>query len=428
MRRAKVMTTARVARGRERALAAEPVPLLLAAALDVLARHRASAEPLERALADVGRHRRLGPNERRGTGDLVFGWARQHGGLDALIDDALSRQGGIKPSRRDRDLCALLLTQIAGGAEPSGRALDRLDPVLQEVVRGAAERGVPPEAGAALPPWLRDAILRSHDDPALLDALARPAPLVVAVELRRADVASVIEAAAGRGLRAAPSPLVDGAVRVEGRMALAALPSQLRDAVWPMDDGSQAVAHAVGAKEGELILDLCAGGGGKTRLLTTTGARVVSADLSVERIKSAPSRWRVVADGTAPPFRPGAFDKVLVDAPCSGTGTLRRAPDLARRLSPEDITAYQELQRRLLTSALTLVKPGGRVVYATCSLLREENDDVLDAVLRADPRVRAAPLGWADRVQCDGSSGRVHLTPSRHGTDGFFIAALERPA
>lgn len=425
MRRHKTTTTAREARGRERALATDPVPLALAAALDVLARHRATQEPLERVLAEVARQRRLGPRERRATGDLVFGWARRSRTAEQRIDDALDRQGGIKPPRRDRDLCALLVAQAAAGLDIDPRGAARLPPLLAAVVADTLAHGLPPEPGEALPIWLRDAITRSHPEPGLLASLAQPAPLVLAVDARVASPIEVVAACAARGLRAAMSPVVEGAVRVEGRFPVSALPPGLREAVWPMDDGSQAVARALGAAPGGVVLDLCAGGGGKTRLLVTTGARVVSADVSLERLHAAPSRWRVVGDGLVPPFRAGTFDRVLVDAPCSGTGTVRRAPDLAHRLKPEDIAAFQAVQRRLLSAAATLVKPGGLVVYATCSLLREENDDVVDAVLREVAGLRPAPLAWGDQVHIDGRSGRAHLTPVSHGTDGFFVAALE---
>jgi 16S rRNA (cytosine967-C5)-methyltransferase len=427
MARPKVTTTTRGARGRERALAAEPIPLPMAAALDAIARHRASAEPLERAMNDVARQRRLGPRERRAAGDLLFRWARRREAAERLIEEALTRSGGVKPSRRDRDLCALLVAAAAAGEEIDPRAAGRLDEVLAAVLDDVGARGLAPDPGHALPPWLGEAIARAHPDDAsaLIAALAVGAPLVLAIDEALAAGAAVAEAATALGARAVASPVVEGALRIEGRLSLSALPRPLRDAVWPMDDGSQAVARAVGAAPGELVLDLCAGGGGKTRLLSTTGARVVSADLSLERLRAAPSALRVVADGRSPPFRPGSFDRVLVDAPCTGTGTLRRAPDLAQRLRPHDVAGYHELQGALLEAALALVKPGGLVVYATCSLLREENEDVVDRVLSSGA-ARGAPIPWGSRVHVDGSAGRARLLPHRHGTDGFFVAALQR--
>lgn len=427
MPRPKVTTTARGARGRERALSADPMPLAIAAALDAIARHRATSEPLERAVNDVVRQRHLGPRERRALGDLVFAWARRRQAAERLVDDALAREGGIKPARRDRDLCALLIAQAAAGLEPDPRATGRLDPLLAGVVADIVARGLAPDPDQALPAWLGDAMKRAHpaDAAELVRALGQPAPLVLAVEPARASLADVTAAVAARGARAVPSPVAPSALRIEGRLSIGALPPEVRDAVWPMDDGSQAVAFAVDARPGDLVLDLCAGGGGKTRLLQTSGARVVSADVSLERLRASRSPLRVVSDGVAPAFRPGTFDRVLVDAPCSGTGTLRRAPDLAQRLRPEDVPAYHAIQRRLLDAALALVRPGGLVVYATCSVLAEENEDVVDEVLAHAPRARLVPVPWEARVRVDGSAGRAHLEPQREGTDGFFVAALE---
>jgi 16S rRNA (cytosine967-C5)-methyltransferase len=188
-----------------------------------------------------------------------------------------------------------------------------------------------------------------------------------------------------------------------------------------MDDGSQAVAHSVEARAGETVLDLCAGGGGKARILAATGARVVAADVDAGRLtRSLPEGARgVVVDGVAPPFRPASFDRVLVDAPCSGTGTLRRAPDLALRLVEDDLAGLVATQRALLTAALDVVRPGGRVVYATCSLLADENGGVVDAVVagRRDVRRLPAPPPFSTRGM---------LAPPT--SDGFFVAVVERAA
>jgi 16S rRNA (cytosine967-C5)-methyltransferase len=182
-----------------------------------------------------------------------------------------------------------------------------------------------------------------------------------------------------------------------------------------MDEGSQVVATAVRAQPGERVLDVCAGGGGKSRILVGTGATVVAADIDGGRLRvSLPEGVQgVVADGTRSPFALASFDRVLVDAPCSGTGTLRRAPDLAMRLEESSIEALAERQRELLGAALDLVKSGGTVVYATCSLLDDENNAVVDAVVGARRDTKREPGPF------DG-----YLTPP--DSDGFFIATLRK--
>jgi 16S rRNA (cytosine967-C5)-methyltransferase len=140
--------------------------------------------------------------------------------------------------------------------------------------------------------------------------------------------------------------------------------------------------------------------------------------MGLTRARSVPAGAAgVVADGTSSPFLPGSFDRVLVDAPCSGTGTLRRAPDLALRLVPDDLPPLVATQKALLTQALSLVRPGGRVVYATCSLLPEENDDVVAAVIagRKDVARLPAPPPF---------SARGTIAPP--DADGFFVAVLQK--
>jgi 16S rRNA (cytosine967-C5)-methyltransferase len=400
------------------------LPSTLSAALDVIARQRAAGEPLERVLAAVVRGGGLGSRARHDVGDLVFSWARQREGVEGLVDAGLSGVGGSPPSRRARDLCAVLLAAAGSGieADEDERALAALPPSLVEIVRHARQTGL--HLPAALPGWLEERLGRCHDLQTLLPALARPAPLVVAVDTRRATADDVVSALRACGVAAAPSPLLARAVRVEGRARLSVLPPALRDAVWPMDDGSQAVADAVAAEAGMRVLDLCAGGGGKARFLASTGASVVAVDLHPARLAEAP-RPRVLADGRAPPFAPRSFDRVLVDAPCSGTGTLRRAPDLARRLTPETVDELVRRQRALLAAALPLVRPGGVCTYATCSLLEEEGPALVADVVRATPGARLVPPrapivpATATGIDCGG-----WLLPSIHGCDGFFLATI----
>jgi 16S rRNA (cytosine967-C5)-methyltransferase len=436
----KVMTTTREARGREMQLMRDQVPLALAAALDAIARHRATSEPLERALKDTAIARRLGPAERRAAGDAAFAWARRRGMAERLVDDTVTAEGGVKAARRDRDLCALVIGLRAAGVDVDERVLERLPGPLRalvdEVMTGPSSALIGDNGGEQMathwPSWFTASLTAAGEDVAAVAAgLAQPAPMVLAVDTTRLSLDAVRSAIGGMDAKrrahvalATPSPIVDGALRIDGRLSVAALPDDVRAAVWPMDDGSQAVARALAAQEGELVLDLCAGGGGKSRLLAMTGARVVAIDVHRKRLLAAGDLPKVVADGAAPPFRAGTFDRVLVDAPCSGTGTLRRAPDLLHRTAPESIPAFAAVQRALLTQAIELVKPGGLVVYATCSLLREENEEVVDTVLVARA-ARPVPIPWTG-VRLDGAAGRIRLRPHVHGTDGFFVAALQR--
>lgn len=206
------------------------------------------------------------------------------------------------------------------------------------------------------------------------------------------------------------------------------------------DEGSQLVALALAeaSVEGrdERWLDLCAGPGGKAALLdalaTRAGATLVANERQPHRarlVRAGGVARVVAADGTRPPFRPGSFDRVLVDAPCSGLGALRRRPEARWRRRPEDIAELVPLQRELLRAALDLVRPGGVVVYATCSPVLAETRDVVADVLAEDPTVSLEPVGGhAGRVPdaAGPMPGTVQLWPHRHGTDAMFLAQLRR--
>lgn len=413
---------ARPANVRERGLFSdEREPAWLRVALDALARHRAAREPLDRALDHGVRAARLGPRERRRAGDLVFAWARARPLVEGLVADALKSYGGVAPPVRERDRAALLLAALASEQEP---VTSTLPSPLAELLEEAAAVGVgalAPFKRSALPAWFEDRLRARFQEraPALLTSLRERAPVVLATDPRHVDVETVLAALTELGVTAERSTVSPVGVRVHERFSLARLPPEVREHVWPMDDGSQAVVLALAPVAGDVVLDLCAGGGGKTRLLLALGATVVAVDPDKGRLTAVKTRARsqgpvacVRADGRSPPFASGSFSKVLVDAPCSGTGTLRRAPDIADRFQLRSLEDVARLQTELLEAAHDLVTAGGRVVYATCSLLQEENEDVV-----ATARARCPDLALL---------GEETLLPSERGTDGFFIATLER--
>jgi len=407
------VTVAREAQGRERTLIEhDRLPLPIACALDGLARHRAAGEPLDKVVSSIARERHLGPRERRATADLAFSWARHATAVERAVAAAVKAEGGVAPRARQKDLASLCLAALAAGLDDATAGAASLPGFLRALVEDAAAGAI--TFPVSLPGWLERALVGAHGD-AIIAALAKPARPDLAVDVRVMVRDDVIKALGAAGVVAEASPRCDSAVRVpRGGLALRKLPGAVRRAAWPMDEGSQLVAAAVSARAGERVLDLCAGGGGKARVLASTGAAIVAADIDGGRLARSvvgvAGVTAVVADGLKSPFADDSFDRVLVDAPCSGTGTLRRAPDLALRLDERDLPGLVELQRSLLGVALKKVRPGGRVVYATCSLLPQENDGVVDAVIAGRTDVKVV--------------SRQTLVPP--DSDGFFIAVLSR--
>jgi 16S rRNA (cytosine967-C5)-methyltransferase len=201
----------------------------------------------------------------------------------------------------------------------------------------------------------------------------------------------------------------------------------------------------VGAKPGMRVVDFCAGAGGKTLALAATmknRGKLVACDVSARRLERAGRRLRragidnverrVLTSERDPWVKHHAqsFDRVLVDAPCLGTGTWRRNPDAKWRSAPQDLAELVKIQQDILRSAARLVRPGGRLVYVTCSLLHEEDEAQAEAFLAAEPDFAPLPAAraWAETIggRCPAGEQHLFLTPARHGTDGFFVALFER--
>lgn len=219
------------------------------------------------------------------------------------------------------------------------------------------------------------------------------------------------------------SKIVDGAWRVSGASSLLRELSAAGE-IYLQDEASQLVAHEMEVKSGERVLDLCAAPGGKTTLMADRSgdrAMIVAADRSATRMATVVNTMRqhelqsikpVFLDAVDQlPFAASSFDKVLVDAPCSGTGTLRRNPEIRWRLTPVDIVTLAQQQKQILRRAIEVVKPGGRLVYSTCSVELEENEEVIDEVLASDERFQLLKT--------------IRTWPQREGCDGFFISVFQ---
>ncbi len=249
-------------------------------------------------------------------------------------------------------------------------------------------------------------------------------PTAFRVVANRANQSEILSKLSAVGATVESSGIVDGAWRVSGA------PSLLRDLsaageIYLQDEASQLVARELNVTRGECVLDLCAAPGGKTTLMADQSedlAFIVAADISATRMGTVLNTMRlhelksikpVILDAVESlPFAERSFDKVLVDAPCSGTGTLRRNPEIRWRLTPVDIVKLAEQQKQILRRAVEMVKPGRRLIYSTCSVEPEENEEVIEEVLANDARF--------------GIVKTRRTWPQHEGCDGFFVAVFER--
>jgi 16S rRNA (cytosine967-C5)-methyltransferase len=274
-----------------------------------------------------------------------------------------------------------------------------------------------------------------------MGALLSSAPLDLRINPLKTTREEALTALVDGGVPANPCSLSPWGLRVDKRVNLSTLPLLKTGALEIQDEGSQLVAYMLDAKEGERVVDFCAGAGGKTLAISAcmnNKGRIVACDVLAGRLKRSAERFRraglsnietrPLASETDPWVKKHkeSFDRVLVDAPCSGTGTWRRNPDARWKNLGPGLAALLPLQASILSSAARLVKKGGRLVYATCSMLPEENEKQIEAFLKDNPDFRLLPAFEAAPSLSLGKMDYLSLSPAKDGTDGFFAAAMVR--
>ncbi len=296
------------------------------------------------------------------------------------------------------------------------------------------------------PEWLIQLYLKHHSRQeliALADGLNQPGPLDLRVNTMHSDRATVLAELAEIEVEASATPFSPVGIRVVGKPALQQHRLLVEGHVEVQDEGSQLLGYLVAPKRGEMVVDFCAGAGGKTLLLGalmhSTG-RLYAFDISEKRLANLKPRLKRSGLSNVQPVRiehendarikrlAGKVDRVLVDAPCSGLGTLRRNPDLKWRQSAEGIAELTIKQSNILAGAAPLLKRGGRLVYATCSILKEENEAVVETFLAANPDFRllnSQDILRAQQIEID-CGENLQIFPHHHNTDGFFAAVLEK--
>ncbi|HRE13973.1 MAG TPA: RsmB/NOP family class I SAM-dependent RNA methyltransferase [Usitatibacteraceae bacterium] len=382
-------------------------------------------------------HKQLGSKDRALVADTVYSVLRHRRVLEA-----------VTPAATPRDLALGALVRFGGVSVSAMESVLRPEERTWLTALKARDLDELPFAvRAELPDWVVDRLRARMSDAeilALAASLQRTAPFDLRVNSLKAPREAVIERLERDGVASAPTRHSPLGVRVKEKIALAKHPMFLDGAVEVQDEGSQLLGLLVEPRRTDMVVDFCAGAGGKTLQLgaaMNSQGRLYAFDVSDKRLANLTPRLRRSGLSNVHPQRiagendpkvkrlRGKIDRVLVDAPCTGFGTLRRNPDLKTRQGPDALEELNVKQRAILEAAAALVKPGGRVVYGTCSLLAEENEAIVEPFLSAHPEFRLVPAGEIlsrHGIALKGCDRYLRLSPEIHDTDGFFAAVLER--
>jgi 16S rRNA (cytosine967-C5)-methyltransferase len=380
-------------------------------------------------------HRQMGVRDRGQVAEAVYGALRERRVLEHL-------------AQSERAFDVLAAWWLLQGV--SARALDDLGyrgdgRALVPRVRGLDRTQLPLAIRANLPDWLAGKLLAQFGEAetlALAEALNRPAPVDLRVNTLKAERAAVQQQLAQEGFDTAPTPYSPVGLRRHDRAPMFNTKAFKGGLFEVQDEGSQLISLLLEPRRQEMVADFCAGAGGKTLHLSALMANsgtLYAFDTSPKRLERLKPRVRRAGVDNIRSVEisherdervrrlHGKLDRVLVDAPCSGIGTLRRNPDIKWRQF--DLTALAAQQRDILAAAADMLKPGGRLVYATCSLLIEENDAVVAQFLAATPAFRTIPVCEVlerRHIALAADDEALRLLPHRHGTDGFYAVVMER--
>jgi len=389
--------------------------------------------------------RKLGPRDRALVAEAAFDALRRLASLRWIMQTA-------DPLRAPRLAALFVLARQHGIEALAPRALRGNERAVSAAL-DISLRHAPAAVQAEVPVWLLRLVTEQYPDAqALLGALAQPAPLDLRVNTIKTDRSTVLDElrSATRWhapLQAQEARFGPDAIRLTDKPALTRWPIYQDGMIEVQDEGSQLVARLVSPRRGQMVVDFCAGAGGKTlalgALMRSTG-RIYAFDTHVRRLaglgprlaRSGLSNVHPAAISGPTDVRvkrlAGKIDRVLVDAPCSGSGTLRRNPDLKWRFDEPQLARLQAVQLQLLSAAAGLLKPGGRLIYSTCSILAQENQQLVERFLGERPQftvLEAEPILAAQDIRLEAAQRFEPwfvMLPHLHGSDGFFAAVMER--
>jgi 16S rRNA (cytosine967-C5)-methyltransferase len=432
---------------------------LFQAAITLLTEILGSAAPADRVVTGYFRQcRYMGSTDRRVISEIIYQILRRYEELAWYLQGI-----PIHPSTWGRLLVLvyahkiqnLSVPQIEDLCQKEGQedkfCLAPLSSIEQLLLKGIERREsepMPLSVRLNIPAWifprLEDTFGNQLEDAA--KALNQPAPLDLRVNTLKTTRDNVLRQLQGEGFDAKPTPWSPVGIRLVERRPLSGHNLWKRGDIEVQDEGSQLLALLTDTKPGMAVIDFCAGAGGKTLAMAATmqnRGRIVATDVALWRLNRSRERLRRAGannvefraldqEGTVKWLKrqAGRFDRVLVDVPCSGSGTWRRNPDLKHRFSEQDLAEIIVKQNQILKQASLLVKSGGRLIYATCSLFAEENTSQIRRFLETQPDFRLIPIGdvWVSVLgtSCPVKEDTLQLTPHAHFVDGFFIAVMER--
>ena len=425
----------------------------LQATIESLSDLEESGNPARHIVSRYLRKRRyIGAKDRSAIRNTVFGIIRDQFHLDLQISNA-----GAKPSPRSRALANILiggnsLDEIAllcTGHQYSPPKLTEPEKIwlltLTKISKVTAQT-VPDWVRGNYPSWLEPELWRSFGGNPMSEmvALNSPAPTDLRVNEAKANRKQVLKALHSQGFKAEPTSFAANAIRLFDRPAVTSSEAYRNGLIELQDEGAQLIADLVDVEPGHCVIDFCAGAGGKTLALAPKirkPGQLIACDIDSARLNKIKPRLkragvhhvetRVLTDDDSWLTKAkGTGDRVLLDVPCSGTGAWRREPDARHRLTPTLLASYVVKQQVILDLACQLVSPGGRLIYATCSVLASENEDQIERFLHVQDNFSISPIGpiWRKTVGSNGAPNEnmLQLTPKRHGVDGFFVAVLTR--
>ncbi|MGV7208944.1 RsmB/NOP family class I SAM-dependent RNA methyltransferase [Oxalobacteraceae bacterium A2-2] len=412
-------------------------PAILANAEEVLREILRFAAPADTTLSRYFKdHPRLGGRERGAIAESVYAVLRNKN----FYTEFSEGNGGATMRR----LTLLGMADAVGIDALGGLTPDELE-WLQRVTQ-IDRKLMHKSMRSNMPKWLFEKLVAQFGEEETLelaDAMNTPAPLDLRVNALKGNREEVAEQLAQAPIRSTPTPFAPNGLRVLQKPALQNLPLFKEGVIEVQDEGSQILSQIVGAKRGEMVVDFCAGAGGKTLSLgaamRNTG-RLYAFDVSEKRLSKLKPRLARSGLSNVHPVLiaherdakikrlAGKIDRVLVDAPCSGLGTLRRNPDVKWRQHESAVAELQAKQASILDGAAKLIKGGGRLVYATCSFLNEENDEIAAQFLASHPDFELIPMSkvLAEQKIPLEMGDYLKLLPHKHQTDGFFAAVFER--